>query len=110
MDNAIPPLIGVVPVSSGGFRFRPWHVAVLLILCLPILAAVAVANCFRLSSESRVLRGNLMESVGGQWDKKFAVHLGSLPMGIVRWGSHCVHLPPEPRAALDTLHGVEVGI
>ena len=49
-----------------------------------------------------------MESVGGQWDRKFAVHVGSLTMGVVRLGSHCIHLPPEPRAALDTLHGAEV--
>jgi len=104
------PEVGPAPAFSGHFRFRKWHLTVLLILCLPLCCVIGIAGYFRLSSESRVLRGSLMESVGGQWDKKFAIHVGGLTMGVVRLGSHFIHLAAEPRAALDTLHGAEVGI
>jgi hypothetical protein len=51
-----------------------------------------------------------MESVPGQWDKRFAVHVGSLTLGLVRFGSQFFTLPPEPKAALGALHGAEVGV
>jgi len=51
-----------------------------------------------------------MESVPGQWDKQFAVHVGWLTMGVVRWGSSFFKLPPEPKAALEAVHGAEVGV
>jgi len=110
-DVKVPQVpVRPAPAAPGGLRFGKGHLAVLLILCLLLSCAAGVAGYFRLSSESRVLRSSLMESVGGEWDKKFAVHVGSLTMGVVRLGSHFIHLPPEPRAALDTLHGAEVGI
>jgi hypothetical protein len=48
--------------------------------------------------------------VPGQWDKRFAVHVGGLTLGLVRFGSLFFNLPPEPKAALETLHGAEVGV
>jgi hypothetical protein len=85
-------------------------VAVLATVCLPLLCALGVAGYFRLSSETQALRRSLMSSVAGQWDQKFAVHVGRLTLGLVRIGARFVNLPPEPRAALDALHGAELGV
>ena len=101
--NATEPL-------SPAFRFRKWHAVVLAMLCLPLFCAIGVAGYFRLSSETTALRKSLMSSATGGWDKKFAVHVGSLTLGLVRAGSRLVKLPPEPRAALEALHGAEVGV
>jgi len=51
-----------------------------------------------------------MDSVAGQWHKRFAIHVGGLTLGVVRLGSHCFNLPPEPKAALEALRGAEVGL
>jgi len=51
-----------------------------------------------------------MESVPGQWHRRFALNVGGLTFGFARFGSSFFHLPPEPRAALQALHGVEVGV
>jgi hypothetical protein len=93
-----------------GFRFRRRYVVIAAVVCLPVVGALAVTSYFRLSSETKALRQSLMSCVPGQWDKKFAVHVGGITMGFVRVGSRFVHLPPEPRAALEALHGAEVGV
>jgi hypothetical protein len=93
-----------------GFRFRKRYVAAIVIVCLPLFCAIGVTGYFRLSSETRALRGSLMRLTPGAWDTKFAVHVGSLTMGLVRIGSSFFKLPPEPRAALDAVHGAEVGV
>ena len=80
------------------------------IVCLPLFCAIGVAGYFRLGSETRALRGSLMSLTPGEWDTKFAVNVGSLTMGLVRVGSRFFRLPPEPRAALDAVHGAEVGV
>ena len=81
-----------------------------LVLCLPLLCAVGIAGYFRLSSATEALRSSVIESVPGQWDKRFAVHVGGLTLGLVRFGSRWFNLPPEPKAALEALHGAEVGV
>jgi hypothetical protein len=101
--NSIEPL-------KPAFRFRRRYLALLVILCVPLFCAIGVAGYFRLSSETKALRKTVMSSVPGQWDKRFAVHVGGFTMGLVRFGSRFANLPPEPRAALEALHGAEVGI
>jgi hypothetical protein len=91
-------------------RIRPWHVVGLLLLCLPLLGAVAVTGYLRLGAQTRSLRGALMNATGGEWNKRFALHVGWGTLTLVRCGSRFFHLPPEPRAALETLRGAEVGI
>jgi hypothetical protein len=71
---------------------------------------VGVVGIFRLEAESRALRESVSLSMPGQFDKKFSVRLGGLTTALVRAGSHWVKLPPEARAGLDSLHGVEVGV
>jgi hypothetical protein len=51
-----------------------------------------------------------MGSIGGAWDTKIAVHLGAMTMALVRTGSRLFPLEAEPRAALETVRGAEVGI
>src|SRR6185436_3131332 len=93
-----------------GYRFRKRYAAVIAIVCLPLLCAMGVAGYFRLGSETQALRGSLMNLTPGQWDKQFAVHVGSLTLGLVRIGSRFFKLPPEPRAVLDAVHTAEVGV
>jgi len=99
-----------MPLSSRRFQFRRWHLAAAVLLCLPLLGAVGVAGYFQLSSQTTTLRGSLMKATGGEWDKKFAVRVGACTMMLARFGSSFFHLPPEPKAALETLHSGEVGI
>jgi hypothetical protein len=80
------------PVKRG-FRFRKRYAAAIAIVCLPLVCAIGVAGYFRLSSETQALRGSLMNLTPGAWDKKFAVHVGSLTMGLVRIGSRFLKLP-----------------
>jgi hypothetical protein len=72
-------------------------VVLALVLCLPLLCAVGIAGYFRLSSATEALRSSVIESVPGQWDKRFAVHVGGLTLGLVRFGSLFFNLPPEPK-------------
>ncbi len=105
---APPP--GQTPPPQPRYRVRKRYVALAVVAFLFWFCGVGIAGYFRLSSPTQALRSSVMDSVPGQWDKRFAFHLGSLTMGLVRWGSSFFSLPPEPRAALDALHGVEVGV
>jgi len=96
-----PPLR--LGVRAGG-------VVLVLVFCLTLLCAIGIASCFRLSSAPQALRRSVMESVPGQWDKRFAVNVGGFTLGFVRFGSHFFNLPPEPKAALEALRGAEVGV
>ena len=96
-----PPLR--LGVRAGG-------VVLVLVFCLTLLCAIGIASCFRLSSAPRALRRSVMESVPGQWDKRFAVNVGGFTLGFVRFGSRFFNLPPEPKAALEALRGAEVGV
>lgn len=96
--------------TRPAFRVRKRHIVALVIVCLLAFCGIGVAGFFRLGSETRALRGALMRTVAGQWDKRFAVHVGSLTLGLARVGSRFVPLPPEPRAAFDALRGAEVGV
>ena len=99
------------PIVPRSKHRKLWIVLLLLVLFgLPLLGAVGVASYFRLSSDTRALRRNVMTSVPGQWDTKVAVRIGWLTTGLVRECSQLVQLPPEPRAALDALRGVEVAV
>ena len=93
-----------------GSRFHAGYVIAVAIPLFFALGVVGVIGYFRLSSETTALRESLMGSVDGQWRKTIAVHLGWFTTGLVRAGSRLVKLDPEPRAALEAVHGVEVGI
>jgi hypothetical protein len=89
---------------------KMWIVLLLVVLCVPLLCALGVASYFRLSSDTKALRRSVMNSVAGEWDTKVALNIGSLTTGLVRGLSQLIQLPPEPRAAIDAIHNVEVGV
>jgi len=74
------------------------------------LCVFGVTGYFRLSSDTATLRRSAMGSMGGAWDTRIAVHIGAMTMALVRTGSRVFPLEAEPRAALETLRGAEVGI
>lgn len=75
-----------------------------------LLGVIGVTGYFRLSSDAAALRQSLMSGMSGAWQKKFAIHIGPLTTGLVRMCSHWLTLAPEPKAALDAIHGAEVGV
>ncbi len=80
------------------------------ILLLSFLAVVGVTGFFRLSPTTATLRSSVMSAVPGPWDKTVALRVGWFTTGLIRMGSRFFEMPPEPRAALDALHGAEVGV
>ncbi len=109
-QGRMPPATHAAASSRPRFRISTGYVVLALVLCLPLLCAIGIAGYFRLSSASQALRNSVIESVPGQWDERFAVHIGGLTLGLVRFGSRLFNLPPEPKAALEVLHGAEVGV
>jgi hypothetical protein len=106
----IPPAIVAGTSSRRRFRLRAWYVVLALVLCLPLVCAIGIAGYLQLSSPTRALRSSVIESVPGQWDKRFAVNVGGLTLGMVRFGSRLFNLPPDAKAALGVLHGADVGV
>ena len=82
-------------------------IGIVALLCFSV---IGVTSYFRLSSEASALRQSAMSSIAGTWHKKIALHVGGLTTGLLRVTSRCVKLDPEPRAALESLQGAEVGI
>jgi hypothetical protein len=109
-DGRMRPATSAVASSRPRFRVRTGYIVLAMVLCLPLLCAIGIARCFRLSSATEALRSSVVESVPGQWDKRFAVHIPAITLALVRFGSRFFNLPPEPKAALETLHGAEVGV
>jgi len=85
-------------------------VALLSIPIVVLLAVIGVAGYFRLSPDASTLRQSLMSEVSGTWHKKFVIHVGPLTTGVVRLCSGWFKLPREPKAALEAIHGAEVGV
>jgi hypothetical protein len=102
------------PNSSSAQQPSPRVHAGFIVLGVVVLflmmCAIGVVGAFQLGSETTVLRKTFMSSVAGNWDKKIAIRVGGITTALVRGGSRFFNLPPEPRAALDALHGAEVGV
>ncbi len=99
-----PPVIPSETKSSAGYLVLA---GMLLFFGCCVLGVVGM---FHLSSEATVLRETVMSAVPGPWHKTIALRVGWITTGLVRSGSRFFHMPPEPRAALEALHGVEVGV
>ncbi|HEY5914011.1 MAG TPA: hypothetical protein VJA21_25765, partial [Verrucomicrobiae bacterium] len=56
------------------------------------------------------LRASVMSAVPGPWDKTVALRVGGFTTALIRAGSRLFEMPPEPRAAIDAVHGAEVGV
>jgi hypothetical protein len=86
------------------------YVLVPMVASLPLLVIIGVTGYFRLGSETRALRNGFMDGVHGEWDTRFAFHVGRITTFLAQAGMHFVHLPPEARTALDAARGAEAGI
>lgn len=99
-----------LPCSRPGRRFHAGYVVVIILLCLPLVAAYQITGLFRLSSPAAALRGSVMRTVPGSWKTRFTLNLGWVTTTLARLGLQLAPLPPEARTALRSLHGAEVGV
>ena len=90
-------------------RLWLWGLLAVPLLFLVLLAAV-VASCFRLGSDARALRNELIKSSGVEWRQQIALNAGHLTLGAVRAGLSCVRLDPGARAALQSIRTAGVGV
>lgn len=103
-----PPL--APPIVQPSNRSHAGYVVLGAMVLFLMMCVLSVLGMFHLGSEATLLRTTLMSSVAGTWDKKIAIRVGGITTALVRGGSRFFNLPPEPRAALDALHGAEVGV
>jgi len=90
-------------------RLWLWGLLVTPLLLLVLLAAF-VANCFRLGSDARALRNELIKSSGVEWRQQIALNAGYFTLGAVRAGVSCVKLDPGARAAVQSIRSAGMGI
>ena len=90
-------------------RLWLWGLLATPLLLLVVLAAV-VANCFRLGSDTRALRNELIRSSGVEWRQRIALNAGRLTLGAIRAGLSCARLDPGARAALQSVRNAGVGV
>ncbi len=79
-------------------------------LLLVVLVVVGVASCFRLGSDARALRDELIKSSGVRWQQEIVLNAGRLTLGAVRTGLSCVKLDPGACAALQSVQTAGVGV
>lgn len=116
MNTTLPPVIPaplasppIIPIPTRR-RIKARYIVLIIGVLLVGLTARSVAGYFFLGNQSTALRKAVVARAGGQYEKRFAVHLGWITTSLVRYGTRLIDMPPEPRAALDTLHKVEVGV
>ncbi len=86
------------------------YLVILALLSAVALGVIGVTGYFRLSSDTAALQSSLIKSAGGHWNKKIAVRVGWVTTALLRNALRWVHLDREPRAVIDALHGIEVGV
>lgn len=89
---------------------QAWHIVLLALLAFACFCAFKITGFFRLGSETAALRTCVAACVPGSVDKKIALRVGSFTTGLVRFGSRFFSMPPEPRAACESLQAAECGV
>jgi hypothetical protein len=89
---------------------RGHYILICAVILVPLCALCSLISFFRLSSDTAALRQSAMASVSGTWQKKVALNAGRVSTGLICLASHYVKMEAEPRAALDSLRGAEVGV
>jgi hypothetical protein len=97
-------------LESWWFALRTRDIVLGILLFWFLGVVIGVASYFRLSSEASALQRSVLATGNGVWNKKFALNVGFFTTGLVRAGSAFFKMPPEPRAALDSIRGAEVGV
>jgi len=91
-----------------------WLGVGLAVLLFPVVVlgaiGLGVASYFHLSSDTRALRKGLMTASGVAWRQRIGLNVGSATLGVVRAGLAFAPLDARARAAVQAVHGVEVGI
>jgi hypothetical protein len=90
-------------------RLWLWGLLATPLLLLALFAA-GVASFFRLGSDARSLRDELIKSSGVAWRQQIALNAGCLTLGAVRAGLSCVRLDPAARAAVQSVQAAGVGV
>ncbi|MGH7994061.1 MAG: hypothetical protein ACREDQ_11130 [Limisphaerales bacterium] len=90
-------------------RFWFWALLATPVLLVALLAA-EVASCFYLSSDSRVLRNELIKSSAVEWRQQIALNANWLTLDVVRAGLSFVRLDPGARAAVQSVRSAGVGV
>ena len=99
-----------IPATRRPAR-RLWLWALLAVpLLLFIVLAVMVVDCFRLPSEARALRDELITSSGVEWRREIALNANALMLGAIRAGLSCVRLDSGARAAIQSVRSAGVGV
>jgi hypothetical protein len=93
-----------------GRRVRWGYVVAIAFVLMCIWALVSIAGMFRLGSDAAALRNSVMRDLGGTCEQKIAFRAGFLTTGLIRMGAKAVKLEAEPRAAIQSLRGAEVGV
>src|SRR5208283_5208173 len=79
-----------VPTSAAAGAALVIGLILLFTLFLGLASCVVwVIGIFQLSPETIALRQSAMQSIGGTWDKKIALHAGWSTLSLVRLGLHC---------------------
>jgi hypothetical protein len=95
---------------NSQFPIRTRHAVLTIVVATPLLFGVWIASFFLLSSDAAVLRDSVLNNISGSADHKITLHAGGVTVALVRAVTGRFHVPPEPRAVLETLHSAEVGI
>jgi hypothetical protein len=84
---------------------KRFHAQAILAL---LAAALFSTGCFRVSSESKVLRESVMKAAGQDWDQQVEVGVGHWSWTLAQAALSRAHLDPKAHAALRTLRSGDV--
>jgi hypothetical protein len=85
-------------------------VLTVILLTVLLMTLRGIAGYVIPSAETSVLKKSAVKCLGGEWHKRFAIHLGWFTTSAVRIGSRLFNIPAEPRALLDSIHAGDIGI
>jgi hypothetical protein len=100
-----PPL-----TTAPGRRQRIGLLIIFGVLVILVFCGFRAVGCLHLGSETNALRAALMDSTEPGWKKRITIRVGRFTTALARTGLQFVQLPPEARAALDSVQGGEVGV
>lgn len=82
-----------------------------LFLSLTAVALLLVTTgCFRVSSDTRALRDVALEFGAEGAEEKIEIGVGFFTVGLAKLGTRFVEMPPEVRALLGSVDGVECSV
>ncbi|HEV2211134.1 MAG TPA: hypothetical protein VG167_20405 [Verrucomicrobiae bacterium] len=97
------------PVSTPQRSYRGFYVTGAVLLGLAC-AVIGITGYFRLGSDTQALRDSCLSAAPGQWHKKFSLRVGLCTTALARTVASGFKLEPDAQAALEAVHGAEVGI